>query len=394
MFVQDNKQKVTDLSQTVKENCTLSLIKQVGKGTVELNVQPEFAEKSKNLLNFLEKSYKKTQDLLMPLGVEKIKFYLLQSDDVPVNYKISVDSNNEKFYLHLYVFKDEKDLEMNCSSDNNLCKEIFRTIPHELTHGALDNLIDRNARWFDEGLAEYIAFETGNSFVPQINKERVESYVPVVSLYRSEIRQNLWYWKKFDFNSLKKTSETDLQNDFFYYGASHQLIRLITEKANIRMTEKSLEILFTQLINLQKKKQRPIKSEEIIALIQEHLRVNPKELGNIGDQEQRKLVEESLKILSQNNLDIPKKFYALYILSGIDKVPISEKWVIYLLNEVYTGDQNTTLPNLAATALSRRIWQNDFDSAVEKYLKAENKDLSVKRIKKDLQKLSIRPPVN
>lgn len=390
--VRDNKQKISDLSQTVMGKCTQTLKKQIGERTVELKFQPDFVEEAKHLLTYLEKSFTKTQELLSPLKVENIKFYLLQTDEVPANYKMSEEMTDEKFFPYLFVFKDKKELALNCSANDDLCKEIFQTIPHELSHGTLSGLIDRNARWFDEGLAEYISVEVGNGFYPEVNMPRIESYVPAVSLYRNEIRQNLWSWKEFELKNLKKSGDLDSQNDYFFYGAAHQMIRLIVEKAKEQTTENPLEILFRELENSKRKKQALINSEEIIFLIQQHLKVFPKQLGDINVTEQRKLSERAIEILSQEKPEIPKKFYALYILSGFDGIPLSEKLIAYLLDEVYKGDYNTILPNLAATALARRINQNDFAAATEKYLKTNDKNQSIKGLKRRLQKLSLRPP--
>ena len=394
MRLEDNRQEIKDLTKIVREKCSASIIRRVKNTSIEVRFQPEYAKEAERLISKLEKVIKETQETLFPLETEDLKLYILQMNEIPVNYRMSETSDGRKFYLHFAVFKDTKELNTDDCFNKEFCSEIFGTVSHELTHSALEDLItSKGTRWFDDGLAEYVGNRVKEKFFPADYQEKIEAYSPSVSLNRKEIRENIWFWKEPELDSVLKINRKDLSNEIYKYGASYQIIKQTIADAEKNGVKNPLSVLLTKLKDQREKLGKTVDSEEIIYLIQEYLMVNPKSLGVLDPQRQQFLITEALKILSQNEITSEKKNYELYTLAGIDSIPLSGEWIKYLLNVVYQPKQaDESSRELAAAALAQRFNQDDFDTILEDYLR-ENKEIkgkSLKTIKKQLQKLSIR----
>lgn len=392
----DSKQKITDLSEEASKKCSQSLIKKVGENFVEVKFQPEFAEAAEIVFDDLEKSVLKTQKILSPLKIDNIRYYLLQLDKLPANFSLYEEKPKEAAYIHLEIFKDRKDLvkERRLNEESRLT--IFSTIPHELTHSALDELINRqNTRWFDEGLADYVGNQVKEFLSGSETTKKIENHISIISLNRNDIRENIFDWKEADF-SVFKMNQSQMRNQFYYYVASYQLIKEILAEAEKKVIEKPLEVLLTKLEQSREKFSKPAGTPEIISLIEQHLKVNPKTLGVLDEQTQKNLVNEALDILSRKEISPEKQYYALYVLAGINEVYLSDQWLTYLLDEIYRRKKEESLTgNLAATALAQRFNQDNFEAALKNYLN-ENKELkskSAKKIKQELQELAIRPKI-
>jgi hypothetical protein len=389
-----SQQKITDLSDLATEKCSQTLRKEVGDNFVEVKFQPEFAKEAEILAEELKNVVVETKKLLLPLKIDSIRFYLLEMDDVPENFSIYEKTPMENTYIHLAVFKNTKDLIADNRSNKSYRTEIFRTIPHELTHSALGELItSEKTRWFDEGLADYVGNGVAKIFSFDDYQNRIENYVPPVSLHRNDIRENIWFWEEPTLKFLKK-GQKQLVNEFYFYGASYQLIKEIIAEAGKKEIAYPLEILLTNLKQSKAKLGKPAGTPEIIFLIEQHLKVNPKTVGILDKETQNKLVGEALDTLSQSKTNPEKKYFALYTLAGIGEVNLSDKWLNYLLDEVYRpANEGDFQKDLAATALAQRFNQAGFEELLKNY-SSENKNLkgkSIGNIKQKLQELSIRP---
>lgn len=387
------KIKTVDLTKEVLERCNGSLKKQVGSSSIELKFSPEFTDEARNILNALENSVHQTQKVLFLLPVENVRFYLFQMDEIPASYKIIDSITDREFYLHLWIFKDKKTLDLNCNKGNKLCQSIYQTMPHELTHVAIENLIDhKDVSWFEEGLCNYVGKEVSRTYRLSTILDKFDENVPKVTLHRRDIRNDLFFWN----HSSNNKKINFVRNEWFRYIAAEELIQLIIENAKKQEIEKPLDLLLIKLKERKEKLGKPADSSEIIALIKENLNVNPQTLGILDEQTQKNFVNEALNILSQNEISIEKKNYALYVLAGIDSIQISDNWIKYLLNDIYRQKSNSNYQQeLAATALARRFNQEGFDKILDNYLK-ENKHVikkSPKQIKEELEKLSIRPKI-
>lgn len=383
----ERRTKTVDLTEEAHKNCNQSLKRQIGKNYVEIKFPVGFSSEAESILDSLEKSVKKTRDILQPLQKEGVRFYLLRLNEVPLNYKMFDVLKDENFYLHLFVFKEKRELSLECLDDDKLCKSIYSTIPHELTHGAIGDLIDhKNLRWFNEGLCNYVGNLVSYDFTPSVAWTKFEENVPKVALHKTEIRANLWNWNQ----SANKNDINAARNQWFRYKASEQLVRLIVEESKKKGIENPLEVLFGELKKFQVTTGKAAKSEDLLSIIQQKLKVNPKELGVLPENAQKELVMDAVKTLSQNDLSNADKYYALIILSNIGEISLSIDSLNFLLREIYSNKEANSFRNLAAQALSIRIKQNEFDTAIEKFLAADNvsKRLNQKKVKKDIEELS------
>lgn len=390
--VTSSSEKMFDLTAEAREKCNQTVKRLVGENYVQVKYQTGFLNEAEKIAAMLEKSLRKTQEILSPLPIENIKFYFLQRNEIPKNLKIIDEIKDDKFFLFIKVFKDEKQINFTCKDENELCGDIYATIPHELTHGAVGNLIEhKNLRWFNEGLAEYVATEVRRESRVQ---KSYEEKISVISLSRPEISQSLWFWKYTLLESFYKNEERT-KNEYFRYKASQHLLRLIVEESEKKNVTFPIQIILNELIKLKRITKNPATSEELLEIIRQKLNVNPKDLGALNEKTQKQFVEEALKILAQSEISRGEKYFALYVLACIDQVLLTKEWLSFLLEEIYKDEKKDFLQNLAATVLARRIKQKEFREAVNLFQqkKLEFKSKTLKNIEKDLQNLSIRPPV-
>jgi hypothetical protein len=398
--ISDTRQKVIDLTRRVGKECTQSLVANVGSTQIEIKFSPSLSSTAEQTLSVTKRSIEITQSILKPLPIKNLKVYLLEMTDVPANYQIKVPQDKEIFFPYLHVFS-KGSIELNCEQGSDFCTDIVSTLPHELTHDTLDDLIDRKSaiRWLDDGLADYVAIGISSQLYPSIAIARKEQYAPEVSLNREDIRENLWKWKDpLSVTSLMDTSEKEARNETFYYGAAYQLINLIVEEAIKQKVEHPLETLLQELIAFRERNKKAATSEDILAIINQHLKVNPKTLGILNEETQKQYVKTAIDILSQSESETlqyqQRKYYALVILAGIGKIQLEKRWLNYLLTEIYKNTRNNFdfSPNLAATALAIRMKQKEMDEVITQFISSNHKikDKSLKAVKEHLQELSIR----
>jgi hypothetical protein len=296
----------------------------------------------------------------------------------------------------LEVFGKKESLSLDCAENQEFCRELYQTIPHEITHGALNKLIDQDkTRWFEEGLADYVGSEILRQFAPNMQTPEKEMSAQA-TLHREEMRQRLFGWKEatsLDDFAFKK--QKDWRKEAQTYEAAQQLIRLMIEESKKRGVERPLAVLLEKLKQRTEQKGKPATREELFALISQYLKVDVRTLGKLDAQTQQTLVQKATEILARekNTPNLDNKFYALNVLASIDEIPLSEGWIKFLIEIAYDVKEDDYIRALAATALARRVNQNNFDKTIEK-LRETNPLLKEKKldsIKKDLQKNSLRP---
>jgi hypothetical protein len=124
--------KAVNLTREIYKKCDRSLTGHVGNSFIELRFPSEFSGEATNVFTALENSVGETQKILTPLPVENLRFYLLQLDEIPASYKIIDKVEKLDFYLHLWVFKDRRELNLSCDKKDKLCESIYGTIPLKL----------------------------------------------------------------------------------------------------------------------------------------------------------------------------------------------------------------------------------------------------------------------
>jgi hypothetical protein len=80
--------KIVNLSKKAKQECIESIRKESGQSFIEVRSQPKFSSEAEEISQTLKKVVEKTQEILSPLHVDGVRFYLLQMDNAPKSYKI------------------------------------------------------------------------------------------------------------------------------------------------------------------------------------------------------------------------------------------------------------------------------------------------------------------
>ncbi len=385
----DKKTKVVNLTEEAKYQCDSLIKSAVGKSTIEVRFPKRFSTEAESILLAIEKSVARVQEILNYPPIEDIRFYLLQKNDVPESYKILDDVGDKNVFLFLFVFSEKKEMEITCRDANDLCRSIYGTIPHELTHGVIGTLLRHNkTRWFHEGLSEFVSEEVSNRFF--ISKTANE--IPMLSLHRKEIRDGLWSWD-YEADKINKESMQNTKVPFFLYHSSGYLLKLIIKNSEKRAIVKPLDVLLNKLRYFKETTGVMAGAAELNDILRQYLKVDYKELGTLDIKDQEKFVEEAVRGISLKNVTASDKFKFLYVLAAVDEIPVSDKNIKILLDNVYKKQEDAFFANLAATGIVRRFKQIDSDKILKEYI-TENPGLkqnSLKKVKKQLEKMSIRP---
>jgi hypothetical protein len=394
VIFKDSAKEMVDLTTTVEQQCTESLKRTVGKNEIMVRFQPDFRKEAELLMVGLESSIRETQSALDPLDIENVQLYVLHLEKLPTNYKMRRSYDGKSFYLQLFAFIAKDDLSLKECSKSDLCTAVFDTIPHELTHSALNGLISRKyTRWFNDGLAEFVASAVCAKLSPSTLTRKYASASPEVSLYRKDIRANLFGWKEPDLGMLK-ASQRELSNEIYYYLAAYELLQQIFNRARRNGVDNPLWLTLENLKKFSEESSKPADTDDLIRIFEENLQVNPRTIGDLDAKTKQAFIDEAISLLSNVRVTPEKKNYALYTLGCLDDVKISKEWMIFLFDQVFNGRAITeNQRELAATALVVRFNQTDFDELLKAYA-ADNPNLkgkSIKKIKADLAQLSLRP---
>lgn len=393
-LVDSGSKKIVDLSKIAQRECTGLIREDIGRSFVEIKFQPQFASEAKEILLILKKVIERTQEVLSPLQVNGVRFYLLQMADAPISYKIVLLKQDDLF-LYLEAFSKQESISLDCIKYPSFCERLYKTIPHEITHPLLEDLIAHdNTRWFEDGLAEYVGTEITRELNPNtVTREKEISNQ--ATLHREEMRQQIFDWGEVNSSVSPFNGQKEMYNESQKYEAAQQLIRLTIDESKKKGIDRPLSVLLEKLKQFKEKKRKPATREELFVLIGQHLKVDVRTLGRFDAQAQKNLVQEATEILAkeQNSPNLQNKFYALNILASIDEIALSDEWIKLLSEIAYNLKEDDFIQDLAATALARRMNQSGFNAIIEK-LQQTNLFLKNKKldsIKKDLQEKSLRP---
>lgn len=392
-FVDTGSKSIVDLSKIAQRECTGLIKEDSGQSFVEIRFQPRFAPEAKEISLILKKTIEKTQDILSPLQVNGVRFYLLQMADAPKSYKI-VLPKQDNLFLYLEAFDKQESINLDCIKYPTFCERLYKTIPHEITHPLLENLIAHDkTRWFEDGLAEYVGTEITRELNPStvVREKEISSQA---TFHRKEMRQQLFDWGEIYSHKNPLEGQKEMYSESQRYEAAQQLIRSMIEESKKKGVERPLSILLEKLKQFKEQNGKSATREELFVLIGQHLKVDVRTLGRFDVQTQKDLVREATEILTkeQNSPNLQNKFYALNILASIDEITLSDEWIKFLMKIVYSEKEDNFVQSLAATALAQRIYQDNFDKIVEKFQSANSllKKRDLNFIKKDLQNKSLR----
>ncbi|MBX3266470.1 MAG: hypothetical protein KF831_07160 [Acidobacteria bacterium] len=387
--VSDPDKPIVDISADLIARCDKRLQQSLNGVTVEVHFGEGSSTEAVQILNKLVEAVRLTQEMLTPLVVPDVRFYLMSMAEVPANFSAKVLSEGNGFYLHVLPISDRRELDLECSQNNEICSDIYLTIPHELSHRSLDRIVQRDARWFDEGLAEYASIKVATVLAPEIARTRLRAYLPRESLHRREIRENIIRWQPFKYRDLKRMNELEIRNDFFFYGAAYQIL----EYAFANGTDTRRSGLLPRIQSLRNVKKRPISNKELLSVVENELGNGIRSLGVVPETEQIKYVRQAEDVLRPESKNATDHYEALYRLAVFDDISLSRETIESLIDLAFQQSAPHYFSELAATAITRRLRRENFKSFIATYLSSTSKQqkVSIRKLVDGLKKKSIRP---
>src|SRR5260370_41358794 len=137
------------------------------------------------------------------------------------------------------------------------------------------------------------------------------------------------------------------------YGAAFQLMRLMLEEANKAGIENPLRLLIDSLADFRIRRKRSANQQEILAIIEKTLHIDPRQLGSLDHQAQESMVLDAAGELQRQDIS-GRIFHALNVLSCLDP-EVDEESLAILLTIALSREQDELQKRLAAPALIRRI---------------------------------------
>lgn len=413
-YIQDfsSAAKVQDLSEEIKTIFNQSRVIYANKAKITLWFLEIDKKTESEIVDKLAEVVLKTQEGLWPLTTGNLNVYLLPTNKIKSNFKLSFETDGTIFNF-VKPYSSIKDLSLNCDNGYSFGNNIFLDIPHELTHNSLKNLIDQSEqgqkdypRWLDEGLAEFTSYAVASKLAPCWVNFRSTFTVPEVSLNRYEVRTNLFKWRK-DNAVIKRWLKNDISdekllwNEMTFYGASYRLIESdFGPKGTKRLNE-----LLTLLDNLTRKRNKPLISRELLTTYAEFT-------GNYFESDPgliqypiQTLVQDATKQVLQDLKDgLPNgnkliRYKSLSILASTDE-PIDSELIRALLEirrRISSVDKKSKLDNtylgLISTVFSMRLKDKKFTEAFFALLNPDNamRKQQIAVIRKNLIAQSYRP---
>ncbi|HQZ81922.1 MAG TPA: hypothetical protein PLR83_01760 [Pyrinomonadaceae bacterium] len=376
--------KAVDLTKVFERECTEVLVDGNGSDRVEVRFQPNLHVKANEVFRNLRSMLSRTRQMLRPLPVNGIRFYLMQSSDRPQSYGIRLSKNDDLLLLAVIVDPAHE--------DRNLSDIIYKTAPHEMVHSVVHRYLrDSGTRWFEDGLADYVGRQISDEFTSdEFSNERQIS--ARATLHQSRVRQSILDWHQLRQSDLSK-GKAFFQAQTQLYDASQALVGKIVADSERRGMKTPLSLLLSALRDQVAKTGKPVDRDGLLDLIRQHLQVDVKTLGRLDKETQQKMVESAYSMLTlpARNGDSENKFFGTNILANIDEVQLPENWLKYLLRTALDEKAGSYINSMAATALTRRERQIDLKRLIEKASLEDQKlgERTTSTILKELKRLSI-----
>jgi hypothetical protein len=277
---------------------------------------------------------------------------------VPKNYEIEIEQESQKLLIFLIPY--EKNLNLDCELNTEIGKQIYITIPHELTHTALDGFVKSDVTWFQEGLAEYVSFLVSSKSLPKLALRREAETLPEVSLNRNEISEKL-----FDWHYSNNVENLQGLESIFFYGASHQLIKLLISKFD----EKNPSQLLLKIIE----KQKSLNSSEILEIIKNELHIDIKNIGILSNNRKKEIFQNALNLYKKekNNEKIGYKFSSLATIAFLDEL-LPDEYFEYFFTDVFNEKNDNLIQCFASKSILKHLGQENFDKVFGQMIANDN----------------------
>ncbi len=387
--------EVVDLSKLVERETAESIKEMAANTSVEVRFQPEFRSEANQFLRALKQIVEKTQVILSPLRVEGFRYYLFQMPDPPQNYKVLFPKQGELFVFGR-AFETRKEIEFDCFTNWNFCNSIYFVLSHEIIHPALRDLV-LDARWFEEGLGNYVGFEVARQISPALIPYARELSVKS-SLNNSSFQNTLFGWEQHGNNAFwksRKRKDKIINNSRQEtYDLAQQFVTTIIAESKKKGIIDPLRVLLESLQKFRDKNGRGAKTVEILALIETELRVDSKQLSQLSEQERVKMVAEATESLLQTKDDsrfnVPERFYSILVINNLPEIDVSDECLDYLLKLAFEERAIEWPRYYPSLALVSRIDQSNFEARLENFRAStvNLKSTSLKAMKDELKKMS------
>lgn len=334
-----------NLTKVLESMSDQSISGQIGDNvTLDVKHDRRSSEKARQIAVRLRSSIARLVDILRPTGSTTIRLFVARLDKVPPLYEILTPADVD--FVYPVVYDSDTDIDSNCDGITKLCDTIYRSIPHELTHHFLDGKLANDATWLNEGLAEYVSGLVSSELSPKQAFKREVETLPEVSLNSAQIRRNLLEWNY--------TPETLTPESVLYYGAAHQLVRVIVAEAERQKIPEPLQKLLVFL----KIHKGNLRSEEAVQFIQEHLKVEVKTLGVLDIKRKNEILETAMANFwrERNTRLTGYKYNALVTFAYLDTT-LPDSLLAALFEEVFDKKNSRHFQCLSAKALTLRLDQ-------------------------------------
>ncbi|HMU34714.1 MAG TPA: hypothetical protein PKC89_12715 [Pyrinomonadaceae bacterium] len=386
---------IIDLTDVAEKECSARMTEKFGNTVIDLHYQPKNENAALLIFANLKEIYREINAIVEPLSTTGVHFYLLGIKDPPKSYKIAVPKQDE-LLVDSIVFDLEEPINFDCLEDKlGLCRRLFQVRAHEAVHPLLDKLIDHEkTRWFDDGLAEYVGDIVLKKFHPELTYKS-KNISMQAALNQHRIRERLFDWKNMTLSDVKhlRRAENRMRFETQKYDAAQQLVRSMIDTSKKKGIENPLSVLVQRMTELAKKKNKPLNGDDLNTLIHDYLKVDIEKVGILDVETQQSLVSEATALLSNSKVPIAPqdKFYAVSVLANLDRMPLTNKWIVFLFETAYNKNEDDYIRVMAATAISRRSDSNALETAFEQLQKSDPvfRDFTFKKALKDIKERSI-----
>ena len=345
-----------DVGRLAIKKCRMILSRKIGNNTAEVRFAVGYDLIAGQILEMLSRMITETSDILQPRELADVRFYLLPLNKNPVGYRYNLINERKNLYQTI-GFIIGADQPLDCRRNQDLCENILTTIPHELTHSAIEGILSgQRTRWFEEGLSEYVAWKIADRLNPLIAEEKLSSRNTEFVFGCVCNKERIFNWSDEIEQSksplLNRSSNLQkIWGQQVLYGASFQLVRLLMQTYENEGLKSPTGKLLALLAEYRKQKDKIVDGEELTTILQQ---LKPFDLTSLMTFSNRE--NDFLSAKAQQNLitatDEQTRFYALNQTACLQN-PVNEKAAFALLKIVFGSKEDETDKSLAATALMK-----------------------------------------
>lgn len=337
-----------DLTKFVETQCVNQLREQVGAKVLEVRYDRASTELAQKIVSRMKESIARTFEILDHSDPVTVRIYLAKVDKLPAAYQIV--NNSSATFVWPIIYDDKTDLNLDCESITKLCETIYTMIPHELTHHVIKGRFGVNATWLEEGLCEFVSGLVGSKLSPRQAWKQEMVTLPEVSLNSEEIRKRLIRWNY--------SPETMTEESVLFYGASHQMMRLIIAEAEKQGEKDPIK----KIMAAAQTHDGSFTSEEVLTLLNKELKVDVTKLGVLDPKRKNEIFEaaKSTYLLERYNPKTGYRYTALNTFAYLGE-PLPDEFLVALIQEVFDEKGDRLFRRLSAKALLLRLDQFSFD---------------------------------